>query len=295
MGEFLEERISVQIRYDNTYQDDYAVEITQTGGSNDTKASEYRRLIHPYPVRRFSVAYQLDRDECYADILALYHRAYGKFSGFRAKNFDDYTTAANHRAAPSATDQALALVSAGVYQLQKKYGTDKVGIAVGYPVRILYKPVANTTLVAVGGVSVPVTAMWTVDTTTGRITFAANKSKAVTGITQAASAVVTVGSHTYAIGESVHFGSVAGMTQINGLRGTVTATGASTITVNINSTGFSGYTSGGTVNTNPQTGETVTGGCEFDFPVRFDSSIPVNQNHRTSRFVEFDLVELLNP
>lgn len=71
-------------------------------------------------------------------------------------------------------------------------------------------------------------------------------SKSITGITKAASAVVTVGTHTFVEGDVVEFASVAGMTQINGLTGTVTAIGATTITVNINSSGFSTYTSGGT-------------------------------------------------
>jgi hypothetical protein len=253
-------------------------------------------LVHPYPVRRFSIAYQLDRDVLYQDVLGLYHRAFGKYSGFRAKNFDDFSTASDHRSAPSSTDQTLSLVSAGVYQLQKAYGKDKVGIAVGYPVRVIYKPVAGTTVVAIGGVNATVTTQWTVSTTTGRVTFNANKSKAITAITQAGSAVANVGaSHGFLVGETVHFSGVVGMVQINGLRGQITSIAATTITVGIVSTGFSAYTSGGTVNTNPQAGEAVTGGTEFDFCVRFDAPVSVTQNHKTSRMVNIELVEILNP
>lgn len=71
-------------------------------------------------------------------------------------------------------------------------------------------------------------------------------SVAITAITKAPSAVVTVGAHAFVSGNVVAFSGVVGMTQINGLTGTVTATGATTITVNINSAGFSTYTSGGT-------------------------------------------------
>ena len=213
---FLEERISVEIRYENNYSDDYAVEIIQTGGSSDAKASEYRRLVHPFPMRRFSVAYQLDRDEMFEEVLALYHRAYGKFAGFRAKHFDDFSTAPNHRAAPSAFDQELVLISSGVYQLQKKYGTDKAGLSFGYPVRTIYKPVTGTVKAAVNGT--PTTA-FTVNTVTGQVTFTAP----------------------------------------------------------------------------PATNAAVTGGCEFDMPVRFNAPIQVNQNHRTSRYITVELVELFNP
>jgi uncharacterized phage protein (TIGR02218 family) len=71
-------------------------------------------------------------------------------------------------------------------------------------------------------------------------------SLAITAITKAASAVVTVGTHTFVAGDVVEFAAVVGMTQINGLTGTVTAIGATTITVNINSSAFTTYSSGGT-------------------------------------------------
>jgi hypothetical protein len=138
--------------------------------------------------------------------------------------------------------------------------------------------------------------MWSVSTLTGRVTFAANKTRSITGITQAASAVVTVGSHTFVANESVYFSGVSGMTQINGLRGTITGTDATHITVAINSSAFTAWSSGGTVNTNPQTGEVVKGGCEFDIPCRFNSRIDVNhitQGVRESGQIE--IIELLNP
>lgn len=295
MAEFLEERISTQLRYDNSYTDDYAVEITQTGGSNNVQAQEYRRLVHPYPIRRFSISYQLERDELQDSILNLYHRAYGKFAGFRAKNFDDFTTAVNHRDAPSGLDQTLTLVTTGVYQLRKRYGTDKAGITVGFPERTIYKPVANTTLIGVAGLLVPASG-YTVNTTDGKATFAANKTATITAITKAANAVISCAGHTFVANETVHISGVVGMTQINGLRGQIVSVVAGvSITVNINSTGFGTYTSGGVLNTRPQAGEAVTGGCEFDFPVRFDGAISVVQNHKTSRSVSFELVELLNP
>lgn len=80
-------------------------------------------------------------------------------------------------------------------------------------------------------------------------------SATVTGITQAASAVVTIntasGSNPFAIGNTVGLTGVTGMTQINNVNAKVTAIGGSsgawTITVNINSSGFGAYVSGGTL------------------------------------------------
>ena len=71
-------------------------------------------------------------------------------------------------------------------------------------------------------------------------------SATITAITKAASAVATVGTHTFVVGDVVAFSGVVGMVEINGLTGTVTAIGATTITVNINSSAFTAYASGGT-------------------------------------------------
>lgn len=292
---FIEERIPECIRFDVGYEDEYAVEITETGGSDTVRASEYRKLVHPYPRRHFtSVAYQLDRDELYQKVDSLYHRCYGKFAGFRMKHLDDFTTAANDRDPPSATDYPLLLVSAGVYQLRKRYGREKTALPIGWPERIIYKPVAGTVKVGAAGYALGSSA-FNVDTTTGLVTFTANKTKAITGITQAAAAVVNVAGHTFVVNDSVQFSSVVGMTQINGLRGVVVSFTTNTITVNINTTGFSTYTSGGVANTAPQVGEAITGGCEFDYPVRFNSTHSIVANHATSRYLTFELIELLNP
>src|SRR5512135_1328056 len=74
----------------------------------------------------------------------------------------------------------------------------------------------------------------------------------VTGITQASSAVVTyTGADSYVVGNKVTITGVVGMTEINGVEATITAvnTGANTITLNIDSTAFTAYTSGGVINT----------------------------------------------
>lgn len=290
MAEFLEERLPLSVRMGARFADEYNVEITQTAGG-----SEYRRLVHPYPRRVFTVAYTQLTADLWSQVLALYHRAYGMYAGFRVKAVDDYTT--NSRtAAPTATDQPLAVVTAGsVYQLQVAYGSGTTPLGIGTPYRTIFKPVAATTRVAIGSQE-QAASMWSVSTVTGRVSFAANKTRAITGITNAASAVVTVGAHTFAVGESVHFSSVFGMASINGLRGMITATAATTITVAIDTSLFAAYISGGTVNTNPQTGETIYGGCEFDIPCRFNGRIDVTAiAYGVRESGEIELVELLNP
>lgn len=290
---FLEERLPIAVRTGASYADDYNVEISET-----TSQSEYRRLIHPYPRRTYDIFYTQQTAEIWAEILALYHRCYGKYAGFRVKSWDDFSSN-NRIGIPTAFDQPLALISAGppkIYQLQIAYGQGGNQLSIGLPVRSIFKPVTNTTLIAIGAIIAPETVMWTIDESTGRITFVADKTKTITGITKAVSAVITVGSgHGFNAGESVNISGVTGMTQINGMRGLITQTATNTITIAINSSDFGTYQSGGVVHTNPWTGETVYGGFEYDIPCRFNSAIDVKALAMGARETgQIELIELLN-
>lgn len=212
MAEFLEQRISAEISYGSSWSDHFPVEITVTASG-----SEYRRLLHPYPVRRFHIRLRSPLEEIWSEALNLYSRAYGQYAGFRAKAFDDYTTAADGRAAPTALDQTLLRLSSGIYQLRKEYGKDATGLGIGRPVRTIYKPVTGTTLCAKNGVTIG--SGVTVDTVTGQVT----------------------------------------------------------------------------ISPAPLITDAITGGCEFDIPVRFDSSLTIEQSQPTVRMIECDLVELLVP
>ena len=69
----------------------------------------------------------------------------------------------------------------------------------------------------------------------------------ISAITLATSAVVTVSASAFQVGDRVILANVGGMTQINGLKLFVLAASATSLTLNINSTNFTAYTSGGTV------------------------------------------------
>ncbi|MCY1353081.1 hypothetical protein D9M69_394110 [compost metagenome] len=260
--------------------------------------SRYAALKNGKPYRTFDISYLKPRSELALEVASLFHRTYGGYAGFRVKSWDDFTTALDGISAYTATDCVLNKVSTGVYQLLKEYGRDKTALAsIGRPKRIIYKPVAGKVAVAVGGQLLPA-GQWSVDTTTGRITLAANKSRTITAISKASSAVITVGSHTFVVGDSTVITGVTGMTQINGLRALVTATSGTTITVAINSALFSDYTGGGTVQTLPldSGGDILTAGCEFDIPVAFDSNFSVSALESNFRDVGgLRLVEILNP
>jgi len=207
---FLEERISVSVQHGFSIEDDYNVLITKTSGDQ-----EHRALVHPIPRRLFTVRYIDTPQNLYLSVLGLYHRAYGRFAGFRAKCLDDFTTNAQIQP-PTALDMALVALTTTTFQLVKYYGAGGAAIpSIGYPKRTIHKPVAGTVKVAIAGVET--TTGFVVDYTTGIITFA----------------VAPVG--------------------------------------------------------------TVTGGCEFDIPVRFDTAIPFKQDFGWRDTSDIKLIELLTP
>lgn len=212
MADFLEERLSDLIRYGSSWQDEFAVNTVRTSGGQ-----EYRSLIHPYPVRVFDISYMLDNARLWSKLVNVYMRAHGTFAGFRARCFDEWSSN-GQTGTPTMLDQPTIRVSAGIYQLVKRYGTDKAAGASGYAYRLIKKPVAGTLLVAKNGTVV--SSGVTLDSTTGRIT-----------ITPA-----------------------------------------------------------------PLEADTITAGFEFDYPVRFETVLPVGQDYPGWRPVEgVRLRELLNP
>lgn len=176
----------------------------------------------------------------------------GKARGFRFKDWDDY----------QATGEVLVPTGSITCQLIKTYDDGLLEYT-----REIYKPVSGITMTLN---SLPFTD-FTLDTTTGLVTFTAPTiTDSITAITKAASAVITVGTHSFVVGDFVYISGVNGMTEINGQVGEVTAIAATTITVDINSTSYSTYTSGGTVRKFVQPSDVLTWTGEFDVPVRFD-------------------------
>ena len=287
MADFLEERLLGCLRYGASYADEYKVSIIETSGGQ-----EYRSLTHPYPKRSFDVSYLLERDELYVNLLGLYHRAHGMYAGFRAHCLDEYSSN-GATGVPTSFDQPMGLVSAGVYQLRKYYGTDGLAGGAGFPYRNVYKPVAGTVQVAIGATEIR-PEDWSVVTSTGVVTFAADQTYSVTGLASGTTTEITIGAHTLVTGQSVHVSGVVG-SPLPAYRALILGTTPTTIVVQVDTTGFT-YTSGGVVHTRPQEGEPVTAGFEFDFPVRFNTVLPIGMdypNHRTVDGVQ--LVELLNP
>ena len=123
--------------------------------------------------RRYDVAYGIRRADDLASVVAFFEARNGRLHGFRYKDWADYKSCLPSQAI-TATDQQIGngTGSLNTFQLSKNYssGTETW-------VRTIAKPVAGTIRIALG--MVEQMSGWTLDTTTGVVTFAAAPASGV--------------------------------------------------------------------------------------------------------------------
>jgi uncharacterized protein (TIGR02217 family) len=115
--------------------------------------------------RRYDVAYGIRRADDLAAVVAFFEARNGRLFGFRFKDWADWKSCAPSQT-PSATDQ---VIGAGdgtttAFQLVKAYASGSQSWT-----RTIAKPVAGTVRVAIDGTEQA--SGWSVDTTTGLVTF----------------------------------------------------------------------------------------------------------------------------
>ena len=115
--------------------------------------------------RRYDVAYGIRRADDLAAVVAFFEARNGRLHGFRYKDWADYKSALPSQAS-TATDQQIGFGTGSLqtFQLAKRYSSGAQTW-----VRTIAKPVAGTVRVALG--MVEQMSGWTVDTTTGVLTF----------------------------------------------------------------------------------------------------------------------------
>ena len=115
--------------------------------------------------RRYDVAYGIRRADDLAAVVAFFEARNGRLHGFRYKDWADYKSALSSQAI-TATDQQIGTGTGSLhtFQLAKRYTSGAQTW-----VRTIAKPVAGTVRVALG--MVEQMSGWTVDTTTGVVTF----------------------------------------------------------------------------------------------------------------------------
>ena len=115
--------------------------------------------------RRYDVAYGIRRADDLAAVVAFFEARNGRLHGFRYKDWADYKSALPSQAI-TATDQQIGTGTGSLqtFQLAKRYTSGAQTW-----VRTIAKPVAGTVRVALG--MVEQMSGWTLDTTTGVVTF----------------------------------------------------------------------------------------------------------------------------
>lgn len=125
---------------------------------------EERNTPWAAPLRRYDARFGVRTPAELYEVLSLYKVAFGRLRGFRFHDWTDYRSGAPHLV-PTATDQGLG-TGDGVttaFQLSKRYSFAGESFD-----RKISRPF-GTMLIAIDGV--PTAAGWSLDTTTGIITF----------------------------------------------------------------------------------------------------------------------------
>jgi uncharacterized protein (TIGR02217 family) len=115
--------------------------------------------------RRYDASYGIRRADDLAAVIAFYEARMARLRGFRWKDWADYKSCLPSQT-PADTDQLIGRGdgTATAFQLAKTYASGLQSY-----VRDIKKPVAGTVVVAAGGVTQ--SSGWSVDTTTGIVTF----------------------------------------------------------------------------------------------------------------------------
>lgn len=220
-----------------------------------SSGGEQRNAQWDQPRYQWDVSHALRDVPQGQELIAFFVARQGKARGFRFKDWSDFAT----------TQDTLYVTGTPTVQMTKTYSSGPVDYA-----RNLYKIVASPAPTFRKNLASFTPADF--DVNTGIVLLPILKTKAITNITQAASAVVTVGAaHGFIVGDLVYFIGVNGMTEINGLTAEVTVAGATTVTVDLDTLEFTAYTSGGTLESYAHVDDVWDWTGEFDVPVRFDT------------------------
>lgn len=135
---------------------------------------ESRNVNWTYPRHQYDVAYGVRTIDDLEELIEFFHAVGGKAYGFRFKDWSDYKSC-NTGVGTNETDQLIGTGDAAetAFQLVKVYTKGSFSRT-----RIISKPVTGTVSIALNDVNQG--SGWTVDTTTGIVTFSSPPGESVT-------------------------------------------------------------------------------------------------------------------
>lgn len=216
----------------------------------------------------------------FAELEKFFYAVAGRLHGFRVRDYGDYTHA-SAGGSPllqplDASGYAIGTVGVGygvpVLQLVKRYTAGALSHD-----RWITKPVSGGVALTRAGSPVTLGAgagNAAVDATTGRVTFVADQSRAVSSHTAGSSHVLNLASAfspNVTVGQRVYVAGCGGADAalINSESHEVTNVATAAVTISLNTTGKT--ITGGTVYLYPQASEALAWTGEFDVPCRFDT------------------------
>jgi uncharacterized protein (TIGR02217 family) len=158
---FHEVRFPTSISFNSSGGPGYNTNIIETDSGSDVRIARWSNAK-----RKYNVACGIRTQADLSLLLDFYLARQGPTYGFRYKDFLDFSSAANHYGTPANTDQQIGLGDAATtqFQLVKKYTSGSTT-----KTRTITKPVSATTIIAFDGAAQ--SSGWSVDTTTGIVTF----------------------------------------------------------------------------------------------------------------------------
>jgi len=129
----------------------------------------YRNSRWSSPLMKANIQNYLKKDQSkIATVIAFFNACKGMANGFRVKDYLDFTSASDGISAPTNLDQLIGTGNGATtqYQLIKTYTQGSLTTS-----RTIQKPVTSTVLISLNGVSQTEGSNFTVDYTTGIVTF----------------------------------------------------------------------------------------------------------------------------
>jgi uncharacterized protein (TIGR02217 family) len=230
---------------------------------------ESRNIVWQYPLSSWEIGAGLREVKDAQATIAFHRKVYGRALGFRFKDpFDNTADDTSGAVGPAAIGSGLP-----AYQLYKNYPVD----ITQYANRQILKPVIGSLSIKRAGVLQTqgvAAGNYAVDYTTGIVTFVADATSAITGVTVGASTVVQLAGALagLGVGDKLYVSGLGGADAalLNGLAHTISAIAGGNYTVSTNTAGKT-ITASGTGAKYPQPSQTLTWAGEFDVPVRFDN------------------------
>jgi len=137
---------------------------------------EQRNQVWEYPRCRYNVGLGVKSIDRLYSLIEFFHSVAGRAYGFRYKDWSDYKSCPVDKT-PTFTDQVIGVGDGATvsFQLKKTY---QVGTFQRQ--RLIRKPVSGTVVVSIADLQ---DYRWTVDTTTGIVTFGTDLANNITGAT----------------------------------------------------------------------------------------------------------------